>query len=518
MIIKKPYAFLIRYFKVINIFLSLLLIFLLNRLRMLGSVINKIYIGQITNNSGLSKDYIGFKTYLALFFIMILITLIILLLKRKKKPIYDYVFCILYLAIITWYLISVDNLFFKLNDTIVEQNSLKLYVDISFLIIIPIFYFIINYILIGIGFNLKKFNFTKDIIELKQEEKDNEEVELMFNKNTYKYKRSIRRTIRELNYYYLENKLFVNIIIFAVIIVFSVTIFSSNLFNRNNVSLNKYFTIGNNVLKINNIYETKYDLNTSLIDKDYKFIIVGFNISKKSGDAKSFDFNRVRLFYKNKYVYANNYYNQFFYDLGVPYNGETITENNSSYLFIFKVPNSYKSNSYVLKFYDNIMYEKNGVSGKYKTINVKSKKIDEDINTINASLNENVVLNKKSYGGTNIIITDYSINSNYVYDDNNIKKIIRDKDINRTLLILDYSLQIDKDNIISDYFKDDISFFDKYISISYNYNNQDVELKTKCIGMADNKIMLSIPYEASNAKNIKLFVNLRNKKLVYNLK
>ena len=39
-------------------------------------------------------------------------------------------------------------------DSIVEQTTLKVYTDISFLVIVPLFYFILKHVLISIGFNV----------------------------------------------------------------------------------------------------------------------------------------------------------------------------------------------------------------------------------------------------------------------------------------------------------------------------------------------------------------------------
>ena len=518
MIFKKPYAFLIKNFKIINISLSLLLIFLTYKLNKLSTIISKIYNGTITNNSNLNKEYIGFKMFLLLFFTIILLSLIILLLKKKKKPLYDYIYCVIYLVIIILYLMSISNVFYRINDSIIEQSKLKLYVDVSFLVIIPIYIFIINYFLIGIGFNIKKFNFIEDISEFKKETKDNEEVELILNKNTYKYKRGFRKTIRETKYYYLENKNIINTFFTILLISLLTFTFSFSIFKTNKARVNREFLISNIFLKINKITETKYDLNNKLIEKNYKFVIVNLTVRGNGNNVSNLDLNRFRLFYKKEYVYANNYYNNFFYDLGTPYDKEEITEKSRNYIIIFKVPVKYKSNRYTLKIYENNIVEANEIKGSYKTINFKSKKIDELVSLEKVNLSENIVLNKESYGNTNLTISDYNISNNYLYDKDNIIKIIKSKDINKTLLILDYTLDLDKQNSISNYFKDDMTFFDKFVSITYNYNNEDINYKSSCIGNINNKVMLSVPYEVSNADKIKLYINLRNRIFVYYLK
>jgi len=213
MVFKKPYAFFIKYFRIINLILNILLMFYIYRLNLIHQVINDFYYGRITNFSNAETAYVGLGMYFLIFLISLLIIIIILTLKKKEKPFKDYLFNIIYNVFIIIYLFSVGNLFLTLNETVIEQTTLKLYSDISFLIILPLLYFFVKYLLIIIGFDLKKFNFQKDILEMKKTEDDNEEIELIFDRDTYKTKRKIRKTFREFKYYLLENKLIITIIL-----------------------------------------------------------------------------------------------------------------------------------------------------------------------------------------------------------------------------------------------------------------------------------------------------------------
>lgn len=519
MVLKKPYAFLIKYFKIINLVLVLLFSFLAYRLYLIRNVISEIYFGKITNYSSLNYEYIGFKMFLLMFFIITIIGVILLLLFKKKKPLNDYLYGLIYLFVIVCYLLFVTNLFFTLNETIIEQVDLRLYRDIAFLIIIPLVYFIIKYLLLVIGFNINKFNFTNDIIELQQDEKDNEEVEINFDKNTYKYKRKIRRSIREFKYYLLENKFILTIILSVIVIAILFTFFSINLFNKDKVRVNENFNAGGFNYRILNVYETEYDLNYNKIKDDSKFVIMMVNVRNNS-IASSIDFKRIRLLFDNDYVYANNYFNKYFLDYGVPYDNQILKTNEPyNYIFIFKVPKTYNSNKYVIKFYDRLLLEDNDFKGSYKEINVKAKEDNKDRNVKNLSLNENVIFNKNKYGNSNFTLMSYDIKSNYVYKTDNISTVVRDKDINKKLLIVDYILELDDNYMLSDYFVNHKDFFNKFVSISYYYNGKEKTYnKIEAIGNVDNKIMLSIPFEIEKAESINFILNFRDVKIVYKLK
>ena len=520
MVFRKPYAFLIKYFKIINLVLVFLLSYISYKLSLLRTVIADIYSGDITNFSTLGATYIGFKLYLAILITGVILVGIFLLLKRKDKPLKDYLFSLLYLIVIFIYLMFISSVFITLDETIVEQTSLKLYTDIAFLIIIPIIYFIVKFFLMSIGFNLNKFNFSKDILELKQEEKDNEEVEVVFDKNTYKYKRGVRKWFRELKYYFLENKFLITIIIGIVALVLVVTLFSFNFLNSNKVRVGETFVAGSFQYKVVNMYETKYDLNSNIIQDGSKFVIASINVRNIAAQSSSIDFKRIRLLYGENYVYANNYFNKFFQDVGTLYNNEPIKSGDlKNYIFIFKVPSSYKSKKYVLKFYDRVAVENEEFVGSYKEIKISADSLDKNKNEKVLNLNENTIFNKKNYGKSNLTLTNYEIKSSYIYTENDKSTIIRDKDINNLLLILDYKLELDNKVDLKKYFVNSKEFFDKYSSVEYIYND-----RTKVVGnvnvIADinNKVIISVPYEIQDATSMKFVLNFRDVKIIFNLK
>ena len=520
MVFKKPYAFFIKYFRLINLFLTILLIYFTYRLNLLHNVLKDIYFGNMTNFSNMDTSYIGYVIYLLLFVICLIIISIIMTLKRKNKPFRDYLFNIIYNIFIIAYFLSVNSLFLTLSENVVEQTTLKLYNDISFLIMFPLFYFILKYILIVIGFDLKKFNFQKDIIEMKQTAEDNEEVEVIFDKHTYKVKRGIRKYFRELKYYFLENKLFIGIICGGVLLAAIIALFSINLFNSNKVKIKESFNAGNFSYKVMNVYETKYDLNQKVIKDDSKFVIAMINVKNNYIYGQSIDFKRIRILFNDDYVYANDYYNNYFYDLGNPYNGEILeTGKEYNYLLIFKVPNSYKSKKYTLKFYDKLTMKGEETIGSYKELKINAKSINYKQKVYNLNLNENIVFNKNSFGNSNITINNYDINNIYSYNNGNVSKIIRDKDINNLLLIIDYKLEFDKKSSISKYFKEDKDFFSNYLVLEYELNNNIKRISNlKAIANVDNKVILSVPYNLNKATKINLILNFRDVKISYKLK
>lgn len=518
MIFKKPYAFFIKYFRIINLILTLLYVFFVNNLWKLHNNINKISNGSSIDYSILKK-FVGFYAYLLLILISIILVIMIVTLKRKNKPHRDYLYGLLYNGFCLIYFISVSNLFLTLESNIVEVSTLRLYKDVSFLIIIPIIYFIIRFILVTIGFDIKKFNFSKDITEIKQDEKDNEEVELVFDKNTYKYKRGFRKSIRELKYYFFENKFLILIIVGIILGVTVITTFSFSIFDKSNVRVHETFKAGNFSFKVNKLYETKYDLNSKRVRENNKFVIMDLSVTNLS-ESSMLDFKRIRLFYGDSYVYPNDYFNKYFYDIGTPYSNSVLkTGENYNYIFIFEVPDTYKSNNYVLKFFDKNIVDQEYKSS-YKKIKVSSKNLDTKKKETLYDFNEKAIFDKNKYGDSNIVLKSYDIKSNFIVDNGDIKQIIRPKSINNIVLLVEYELSLDSKYNISKYFTSYDDFIKSFCSIEYvvNDNDKTYDITEVLKDSFDNKTYMSVPYEVLNATSIKLKFNVRDNVLVYNLK
>src|SRR5699024_6072778 len=75
------------------------------------------------------------------------------------------------------------------------------------------------------GFDIKKFNFVKDLQELDIAVEDNEEFEVDVEVDTDRLKRDLKRRWRHMKYVYVENKLLINIIAAVAVVGLGVFIF-----------------------------------------------------------------------------------------------------------------------------------------------------------------------------------------------------------------------------------------------------------------------------------------------------
>ena len=190
MILKKPYAFLIKHFKLIHFILSLLFLFLLLQTRSINQFFN-IYVssGYTTNEVNIAGTYFNKLIYVAIVIILLINILIYFLMRQKEKNTKLYFGIIVFYIILLIGSILTNNYLVQIETTEFSSKMARLLRDISFGFLIPQIFFFVYALLRGIGFDIKKFEFENDVRELEITDLDNEEFEVTFGQNNYKYKR-----------------------------------------------------------------------------------------------------------------------------------------------------------------------------------------------------------------------------------------------------------------------------------------------------------------------------------------
>ena len=224
MILKKPYGFLIKRFRIIHIILTLLTIYIAISTRHILTFIRRFISSgySVTVVDNMASQYINWPIYLVIVLVIASLIAIFILLRTKKKPNKIYLAAIIYYSLLIVFIFIAAYLINSLSEGLWPTAAARTYRDIAQLVYYPQFFFIFVLALRALGFNVKQFDFKNDIKELEITDADSEEVELNINFQTYKAERLIRRFIREFYYYYLENKRIVNVIF---IIIIAVTLF-----------------------------------------------------------------------------------------------------------------------------------------------------------------------------------------------------------------------------------------------------------------------------------------------------
>ncbi len=209
MILRKPYAFLIKHFKLLHIILAFINFYIIKHTVSLA----KFFVSYMNTSEVLYYENYSSQLFNRWMFIlpilMVLVVLVVLLvLVRKKKPTIFY-FLVIFMAatIVVLYNISLSTVV-KMETEIIDSQKIGLIRDFLFFSIILQAYTLLVNSIRGIGFDVKKFDFGKDLQELETTSADNEEVEIntAFDAEKVRMKAAMQR--EELKAFFYENPLF----------------------------------------------------------------------------------------------------------------------------------------------------------------------------------------------------------------------------------------------------------------------------------------------------------------------
>ena len=333
MILRRPYAILIKSFRLIHLIMFLLLAYVTYKA---NNILNffKDYIAANGNIEVIAANYINALIFVSITLIILLSLTIYLLMRYKKKPKLLYLIVTIVMVLSTVSFLYLYSQIYSLEISSISGREVRLLRDISRFTFWGLFLTCIPILIRALGFDIKKFNFSKDLNELKLEKEDSEEVEVNIDLTPEGVKTFGRKKLRELKYYYAENKFFINIII-SVIVIILILVFPFNKFvinrtlNEKEVLATNYFNI-----KVNKSYITERK-RTSL---DSAYLIIDFSIK---GKVEKYNLNLDNFVLEtknNKYIPSLKYY-YYFSDLEIPgYRKQELnTKEYKNYLLIYNI-------------------------------------------------------------------------------------------------------------------------------------------------------------------------------------
>ena len=356
MILRKPYAFLIKYFKIIHLVISLLLVYLIGRTTKILGFFRRYLVNRLIDV--VPSDYFNFFMYFSLIIIVAAAIAIIFLFKKKDKPRTFYIITIIGCAILFGCYIYFSGTINKLEYNMLDRKTISFARDISMFCLIGQYILIIPYVIRTIGFDIKKFDFKKDLEELNISVEDNEEFELTVGVDKNKLEQKTRRSLRELKYYYTENKHFINIILGVVIVFVVYKIIGS-------ISFTPTYKEGS-IIKLDNYYTLKFD-ESYISNKDSKgndisvndntYLIVKFTVHSNYNGNITLNTDKFLIYINGEKFIADKGYYSYFSNYGIGYKGQKIAYNtNKTYILTYAIPDKYKDKKIKLEYdyrYDN---------------------------------------------------------------------------------------------------------------------------------------------------------------------
>ena len=533
MIVRKPYAFLIKNFRIIHAILFFLLLFICVKTYDIYDFFSMYAssggFSRIENLTSRYIDYLTFGTILTSGVITILIGSI---LKMKNKGINSYIGIFLNEVISFIFFIFMFLQFRELELTNMNVETIKNMKDISLiaLIIQVIFLFIV--LTRALGFNLKQFDFKRDLEELNIDASDNEEIEVILGNNNYKYARLARKTLRLTKYFILENKMFVIGSASIVALLISLTIFT-----KINVYDVKYMEgqqlIANSLLyKINNSYTTKTNMKSQIITKGKSYVIVEVNLQNKLNKEYILTRETFRLIVNDEMIFPTFTQGKNFIDLGNPYSTLTIKEGEKKdFIVIFELDEEYLKEDYIFRIKNYTNRSVTEIDSQYKDIVVRPKNLDNDENKETLDLSADINFDGTILNKSNIYIKSYDIKNKFKEDyiycvEEDCKEgvyvvtpQISDKG-NVTLLKLNTTIKMDENIPMYKYVKNPSDLLEYYGLIRYTtYGNvKTISINTVDIKHNEDKVSyIEIPSEIMNASKIELIFNVRGIKYTVNL-
>ncbi len=534
MIIKKPYAFLIKHFRMIHLILTVFVLFLLMKTHSIYKFFSDFSKnGYYAYSDNLTSKYINFYMFIAIIFVIVLAAFIYLLMKWKKKSRIFYIsLCIFYFALFIGLLVYF-NLFSTILNTTLDVRTVRAYRDIMFILYIPQYLFFIYSCIRAIGFDIKKFDFKKDLEELDIAEEDQEEIEVVFGQNNYKYMRKARRAIRMLKYYALENKFFFGVICGTVTLVIAFFIYINlNVYSKK-YNESEFFTVNGVIFKVLDSYISKYDLKGDIINPNMKYVVIKTSMDNTNTARVNLSTESLRLMLDDEAYFPIYSKSDYFRDLGEGYykNNTLYAGEKYEYLIIFEVPLDKEFSRATFRMVDNVDIIRGEISGRYKDVKLDLKDYMNKEETLEFKAGEAISLDESTLLNSELMVNSFQIGESFTemykycigescYDG---KKIITPDTLGknaRTILKVELDTSIAKDLYVNRYIKSSTDFVNVFGNISYVINGQEknAPIVVKNLENIETKnVYIEVPSEIKNASLVKLNINVRNRGYVINL-
>ena len=519
MIVRKPYAFLIKNFKKIHIFMFILCAYVYYKCITLSSFI-KEFMDLFTydvNNEPIST-YTGFFPVLCLLLIIASSVALVILLKYKNKPWKIYLLlAIEYTALLIAF--SFVASYFNSYTGAVESTGIRALRDIIFLLTLPQYAVFVILAIRILGVDLNKFDFKADAEYLELAEGDREEIEISIDVDKDSIKRLYRKLKRNLGYFYKEHSLPVNITL-ALLLIFImyksyVFIFITNKSYKQGdlINTNGY------TIKINNSYYTDKDYKGDKVSEGNSFVILDITI-KNNAQKRKINFNRFHVMNRtNNHSPTNRTYETSFKDLGTTIDDLTLSNGQErNLLLIYKASEKEEINRFVLYYQELSGNEKHLRKIKLKLRDL-SKVTQNDPIEIGDIMNIKVSNEELEFALDNMTITDTATYGKNVCQNGfcQVKEYTSKAVKGYKVLKMEFAS--------NDFGGEDmIDFLTSYGKISYIVDNGKTRKGLRIKNALEiskyygKYVYIRVPDDIVNAKNIKLIITVRNNQYTYKLK
>ncbi len=355
MIIRKPYAFLIKNFKKIHIFLLLLSFYVAYKLLDVNAFVGDFMkFGTYDLFQDPIKNHISSFLMFCIFLLFLGSLSLLFLLYHKKKPWKIYLAPVIEYAAL-FFVLNMIKSFFRNFSSDVATTDLRMSRDLLFLFLIVQLPVIGIYVMRVFGLDIKKFNFNSDQEFLELSEEDREEIEIGFNIDKNSFIRFFKRVLRNMNYFYLEHTKICKFIIGVIILIVGFRIYKFAYVTNKSYEEGDYYSANGYTMKINKAYFTDKDYVGNVISDKSNFVIVNITITNHSAPRK---IKLENLHLKNgttDMTTTKQLYAQEFYDLGETYAAvkEVKRDETLNFIIVYQVDKDLSKDKFALYYQEN---------------------------------------------------------------------------------------------------------------------------------------------------------------------
>lgn len=536
MILRKPYAFLIKYFRLIHfiiaLFMSYIMICTWNVLDFFNNYISS---GQVVSTfEDISAKYVSSLFLVVVSFVIVVLAVILYLMKHKKKPSFYYIFSLICYSVLLVLLLFSSNFIYELQFYTPDLRITKLLRDVYlalFLLQIP--NIVIPFVR-AIGFDVKKFDFRKDIMDFEVSSADNEEFEFELGIDTEDIRAKVRKKIRFFKYYYKENKVifFGAFVIVAVVVVINV----ANYINSKETIYKEQEFFDTRMLQITVLdsYKTTLDYKGNEVNSNYFYVILKLRYKNKTNDDFEIIVDNARLGYDEyeSVTPTKLVYNKFV-EFGVPYYSQILKGGETrDFILVYEVKKEYYNSDFRLKYLYNTEIVNNQIAYKYRNVILKPEAVDDfaENTTVTKKLGEELTFTDSLLGETKLTINNIDISNKYTYnvkyckngDCSNLHNFLQPTvggTYELTLMRINYKLSYD--NRLGQGYSIS-SFIEKFGSIRFVVNGKEyehkIDLKDVTPYPTNGYVYLEVRERLNKAEAIYLDFTIRDKKYTYVIK
>lgn len=336
MILKRPYAILIKYFRLIHLVITALLFYLVIQNRDIYKYLKSVIESTVNRYNAL--EYINYGVYFYMVVAIILCIAVYYLLKFKDKPRKIYIFTVVGYIVVGIFMYVLYTYMQSFSSTTIDQKVIRLYKDIFSITLFFQYYVIIFMFIRGMGFDIKKFDFNSDKRELNITDEDSEEVEVNLGVDTTNVVRGFRKQKREFGYFFQEYKMYIIVILAIIFIIGGYKLYS--------YLSDKYKVYGENDT-IGGMYQLVIRESYFKTEKSKNYVLVNFDIMKY-GKTDRFNVGNMKLVIDDFEYLPNKNICYMFSSYGNCYKKQYVDDEYSNYLLVYEVDNLNIKKAYIV--------------------------------------------------------------------------------------------------------------------------------------------------------------------------